>query len=166
MSSQLHHCVSSLSVSSSLFLYSVVAPRGPVGLQPPGTLLTTTGPPIDNCVIRLSTVKMLEMLCVESSSMNFLLCMCRILYPFRQNASASVDPQLCSAPEPCWGTPISWTSWPPCENLWSLLGPQLWQPGAATVCSVVFILHKYSQLFTVKYRRQKTIPGPDQARLS
>jgi len=45
MSSQLHHCVSSLSVSSSLFLYSVVAPRGPVGLQPPGTLLTTTGPP-------------------------------------------------------------------------------------------------------------------------
>ena len=47
--------------------------------------------PHDNCIIRLSTV-MTQMLslCVESSLLNFLPCMLRILYLFRQNALASM----------------------------------------------------------------------------
>jgi len=83
--------------------------------------------------------------CVKSSSLNFLPCTLKILYIFRQNASASgalrpQTPDWGSAPGPRWGTPVPQTPWPPSENLWLPFAPQLWQPGAATENAAIQIL--------------------------
>jgi len=56
----------------------VVAPSGDQGAAPLGRLLSPVASLFDNCVIRLSAIKTLELLCVESNSLNFLPCMLRI----------------------------------------------------------------------------------------